>query len=86
MRLCNIWFRVFITGKIGASGMGLYQLILSVFILGITVCTSGIGFAVTRLVAEGRGTRGAVRRCLAVALALSVVSMSVLFSAPILFR
>ena len=79
MRLCNIWFRVFITGKIGASGMGLYQLILSVFILGITVCTSGIGFAVTRLVAEGRGTRGAVRRCLAVALALSVVSMSVLF-------
>lgn len=78
MRLCNIWFRVFITGKIGASGMGLYQLIFSVFILGITACTSGIGFAVTRLVAEGRGTRGAVRRCLAVALSLSFAAMAVL--------
>ncbi len=79
MRLCNIWFRVFITGKIGASGMGLYQLIFSVFILGITVCTSGIGFAVTRLVAEGRGTRSAVRHCLTVALTLSFVAMAVLF-------
>lgn len=79
MRLCNIWFRVFITGKIGASGMGLYQLIFSVFILGIAACTSGIGFAVTRLVAEGRGTRSAVRHCLTVALTLSFVAMTALF-------
>ncbi len=79
LRLSNIWFRVLICGKIGAAGMGLYQLILSVFILGITLCTSGVGLAVTRLVAEGRGTRGAVRRCLLCALALSFAAAAALF-------
>lgn len=79
MRLFNIWFRVFICGIIGASGMGLYQLIFSVFLLGITVCTSGIGFAVTRLVAEGHSTRSAVRLCLAFSLTLSFAAAAVLF-------
>ncbi len=79
MRLCNIWFRVFICTIIGAAGMGLYQLIFSVFLLGITACTSGIGFAVTRLVAEGHNTRSAVRRCLAIALALSFAAAAALF-------
>lgn len=79
LRLSNIWFRVFICSKIGAAGMGLYQLILSVFILGITLCTSGVGLAVTRLVAEGRGTRGAVRRCTLFALALSFSGACALF-------
>jgi stage V sporulation protein B len=79
LRLSNIWFRVFIFGKIGAAGMGIYQLIFSVFVLGITVCTSGVGLAVTRLVAEGRGTRSAVRRCLAFALSLSLAATAALF-------
>ena len=79
LRLSNIWFRVLICGKIGAAGMGLYQLIFSVFILGITLCTSGVGLAVTRLVAEGRGTRGAIRRCLVFALALSFAAGAALF-------
>lgn len=79
MRLFNIWFRALISGLIGASGMGLYQLILSVFVLGIMVSTSGIGFAVTRLVAEGRGTRSAVRQCLACALTLSLGAAALIF-------
>ncbi len=79
LRISNIWFRTFIFGKIGASGMGVYQLIFSVFFLGITICTSGVGLAVTRMVAEGKGTRGAVRRCLLVALFLSFVAAAGLF-------
>lgn len=79
MRLLNLWFRALITTRIGASGMGLYQLILSVFLLGITVCTSGIGFAVTRLVAEGRSARSAVRQCLACALTLGFAAAAALF-------
>jgi stage V sporulation protein B len=79
LRMSNIWFRTFIFGKIGASGMGVYQLIFSVFFLGITVCTSGVGLAVTRMVAEGKGTRGAVRRCMLVALALSFAAAAGLF-------
>lgn len=79
LRLSNIWFRVFICSKIGAAGMGLYQLILSVFILGITLCTSGVGLAVTRLVAEGRGTRDSVRHCVFYALVLSFAGAGALF-------
>ncbi|MBW7572600.1 oligosaccharide flippase family protein [Caproiciproducens faecalis] len=79
LRMSNIWFRVFICSKIGASGMGLYQLILSVFILGITLCTSGVGLAVTRLVAEGRGTRDSIRRCVGYALSLSLVGAAAMF-------
>lgn len=79
LRISNIWFRTFIFGKIGASGMGVYQLIFSVFFLGITICTSGVGLAVTRMVAEGKGTRGAVRRCLLVALFFSFIAAAGLF-------
>lgn len=81
LRLSGIWYRAFICGQIGASGMGVYQLILSVFILGITACTSGIGFAVTRLVAEGYSPRIAVRKCLAAGLALSALAVAGLFFA-----
>ncbi len=80
MRLFNIWFRSLITGLIDASGMGLYQLIFSVFSLGIILSTSGIGFAVTRLVAEGCGSRRAVRLCLCCSLTLSFAAAFVIFT------
>lgn len=85
MRMTNIGYRVFITEKIGAAGMGLYQLILSVFILAVTVCTSGISLAVTRLVAEATGrndpgyAKNAVKKCVACALTLSLLAGTALF-------
>jgi stage V sporulation protein B len=79
LRMSNIWFRVFIFSKIGAAGMGIYQLIFSVFFLGITVCTSGVSLAVTRLVAEGRGARCAIRKCLMFSLTLSIAAASAMF-------
>lgn len=79
LRLSNIWFRMFICSNIGAAGMGLYQLVLSVFFLGITLCTSGIGLAVTRIVSEGRGTRASIRECAFCALALSLLGAAALF-------
>lgn len=79
LRLVHIWFRAYICAKIGASGMGLYQLILSVFILGITLCCSGISLTVTRLVSEGRATRGTIRRCAEFAACLSLIATSLLY-------
>lgn len=79
LRFVGLWFRAYITGQIGASGIGLYQLIFSVFTLGITACTSGIGLAVTRLVAEGRGTRHCILNCMGFALALSLAAGGALF-------
>ena len=57
--------------RIGAAGIGLYQLVLSVTGLCATFAISGIRFASTRLVAEELGlsrpggVRGAMDRCLA---------------------
>lgn len=64
-------FQVWLAGRIGAAGIGLYQLVLSVTNLCATFAISGIRFASTRLVAEElglehrRGAGSAMRRCLA---------------------
>ena len=52
LRLFGILFRVFISNQVGAEGMGLYQLVFSVYVLGATFANSGIITAVTRLAAE----------------------------------
>ena len=64
-------FQVWLAGRIGSAGIGLYQLVISVTNLCATFAISGIRFASTRLVAEElglaqpAGVRGAMRRCLA---------------------
>ena len=79
LRFSGLWFRSYICARIGASGVGVYQLIFSIFSLGITACTSGIGLAVTRLVAEGRGSRRCIASCLWLGLSLSGIAAAVLF-------
>lgn len=64
MRTIAVSFNSYITGRVGAEGMGLYSLITSVYTFAVTFATSGINLGVTRTVAEamGRGTPGCVRR------------------------
>ena len=52
LRLMGIVFRIFISNHVGAEGMGLYQLVLSIHILGSTFATGGLTTAITRLVGE----------------------------------
>lgn len=71
IRLVDVWYSVFLSGKIGTQAMGLYQLILSVYLFAVTFATSGINLAATRLVAEeigrgsGSGVKSAMRKCMA---------------------
>ena len=48
-------FQAWLAGRIGAAGIGLYQLVLSVSGLCATFAISGVRFAATRLVAEEIG-------------------------------
>ena len=75
LRTIGIFFRIYMSNKIGAEGMGLYQLIVSIYVLGATFATSGISTAVTRLVADElvRGTASSVRRILRRSIALSLI-------------
>ena len=85
LRTMNIWFRSFLTQKIGPEGLGLYQLIFSVFTLAITLTTSGISLAVTRLVSsalsknEGKKVVSLVHKCMLFCLILSTSVAAVLY-------
>ena len=80
-------FTVYVTSKIGASGVGLYQLIMTVYRLSVTLATGGIGLAAARLVSEetavgsSAGAAKAVRSCLLYALTLSTAAGALLFAA-----
>lgn len=69
MSCIGMAYQVWLVGRIGAAGIGLYQLVIAVMGLGATVAVSGIRFAVTRLVSEeiglgrGAGVGGAMARC-----------------------
>ncbi|HEX3038211.1 MAG TPA: polysaccharide biosynthesis protein [Oscillospiraceae bacterium] len=85
LRTMNIGYRVYLSNKIGAAGMGLFQLILSVFVLAITVSVSGISLVVTRLVTEAAATgksgcaKSIIRKCIAFSFTLSVLAMVALY-------
>lgn len=88
LRVTNIGYRSYLSAKIGAEGMGLYQLIFSVFMLAVTLSTSGISLAVTRMVtaaiaANRRETvRSVVTKCFLFCLTVSctIAALLLVFS------
>lgn len=85
LRTVGIFFRVYLSNKIGAEGMGLYQLIFSIYVLGATFATSGISTAVTRLVADelvcgtARSIRRILRRSLLLSVSIGLTSTAIIF-------
>lgn len=86
LRGIGMVFRVYLAGRIGAQGMGLYQLITTVYNLFLTVATAGIGVAATRIFTEelslGAAARlpGICRRLLLAALSLGIAAGLVQFA------
>ncbi len=52
MRTVAVSFNVYLTNKIGADGIGLFQLVTAVYSMAITFASAGIRLAATRLVAD----------------------------------
>ncbi len=80
LRGIGMYFRIWVSALVGAEGMGLYQLIMSVFVLASGFASSGITVAVTRMTADelACGTkaslRGVLRRCVTLSLAMGLLS------------
>ena len=74
LRLFGIVFRIFVSNRVSAEGMGLYQLVFSVYILGATFATGGLITAVTCLVAQRitHSDSGGVRRLMRLSMLLCV--------------
>ncbi len=85
MRTVSVSYQAYLSARVGAEGMGLFTLTMSIYSFAITFATSGIQLAVTRLVSEclGRGevgaARAALKRATMYALAFSVCGGLVLF-------
>lgn len=85
MRTVALFFNAFVTQKIGAEGMGLYTIVMTVYGFAVTFATSGISLTVTRLVASAKGegreedTRSVLMGAILYALAFSLIATLVLF-------
>ena len=85
MRCIGLAYQVWLAGRIGAAGIGLWQLVVTVSMLSATLAISGIRFTTTRLISEelGRGSSGsvdsAVSRCLVYAAAFGCAAFLLLF-------
>lgn len=86
LRFAGTLFNIFLVNQIGSEGIGLFQLAASIYFLGVTLATSGITVAVTRVVAEQSalknqsGVSGAVKRCMFMSFVLSIVAGILLFT------
>ena len=84
LRFAGIIFKIWLAAAVGAEGIGLYQLVFSVYVLAATFATSGISTAVTRLVADelavgsARGTLKILRRCIQITLIIAMASVALL--------
>ena len=67
-RTVSMTFSAFLAGAIGSEGVGLFTLVMTVYSFALTLATSGVGLAVTRIVAATPENR---RATLASALAYS---------------
>lgn len=85
MSIIAMVFQVWLAERIGAAGIGLYQLVLSVSCLCSTLAVSGIRFASTRLISEelgenrSWGVSAAMGRCFAYSAFFGIGSCALLF-------
>lgn len=84
MRCIAMAYQVWLAGQIGASGIGLFQLVMSVNVLCVTFAISGIRFTATRLISEEMGSNvsgvgKAMRSCVAYGLFFGIAAFALLF-------
>ncbi len=85
MQTVGVSFNVWLTARLGAAGIGLFQLILTVYNLAVTLGCGGVRLAATRLAVEGaarhENTRKIVRGCVRYALIVGCAAAVALFAA-----
>lgn len=84
LRFAGIIFRVWLAAKIGSEGIGLYQLVFSVYMFAATFATSGVCTATTRLVSRELvlgnklQVQQIIKTCVAVSCVIAFASMAFL--------
>ena len=81
LRLAGMGLRIYLANALGGEGMGLYQMVLAVYSLFVTLATAGVSAASTRLMAEEltgppARARGMLARLCAAALGLGCAALA----------
>ncbi len=85
LRLAGIIFKIWLSRAVGSEGIGLYQLILSVYVLFSTFAAGGISTAVTRLCADelslgsGAGAIRVLRKGIFLSLFIAALSLGITY-------
>ena len=85
MRTVSVAFNAFCVNKVGSEGMGLFSLVMSVYTFAVTLATSGVNLASTRLVAlyfgknEGASVKSAMKKCLIYSAGFGLLASVLLF-------
>lgn len=85
LRLIFTSFRVIVSNKVGAECMGLYQLTFAIYNIAVTIATSGVNYATTRLCAaflaqnNREKSKGTVKASIVYSLIFSLFSFCVFF-------
>lgn len=84
MQTVGVSWNVWLTARLGAAGIGLFQLILTVYNLAVTLGCGGVRLAATRLAVEGEArhenTKRTVRCCVRYALVVGCAIALLLFA------
>lgn len=83
-RLIGFLFRIFLTGKIGAEGLGIYQLIFPIQIICYSICAAGFETALSKLTAEAVGKHKDssvyLKICICTSLIISCVVSAIIYN------
>lgn len=85
LRSIGMFFGVYISNKIGTEAVGLYQLIMSVYMFFVTLASSGINLATSRIVSEQmaysnqNSIKTATKKCINYSLFMGILACIILF-------
>ena len=76
LQIINICFNIYISNTIGEEALGIFSLVMSVYMFGITLASAGINISATRIVSEEiackneLGAKKAAQKCISFSLLL----------------
>lgn len=85
LQIIGMFFNVYISNKIGAEAVGIFTLVMSVYLFGITLATSGINIATTRVISEElaynnySGVKSATKKCIVISLITGLLASIIFF-------
>ena len=85
LQVITTFFNIYISNTIGEEAVGVFSLVMSVYVFGITLASAGINIATTRVVAEELacknevGAKTAARKCLFFSLILGISASLIFF-------